>query len=708
MPDPVAAAHHHRAGLAALQSGAVNLALEPLRIAADLAPEVPRYWSNLGEALRRSGALDAAVEAFERAAGLDAGYANAWRGLGAALFGLRRIDAAQRAFEHWLDLGVDLASAHAFIGDCMRVRGQAIRAIACYRTALAIDPSHRHSLLNLPHVLLLTGAEEEALAMATAALVQWPGDGEFIISAGRCLKSLERFEEAMDHFADAWDLDASSLPLCCLIAEVWEELGDLIQADLWLARARDMDERSVDVRLRQASLLRAAEQADDALAMIAELQIEQPDNADVWLQKARTEFDAGDAEAALVCYRQLAARQPDNAAIDIAMAQVQVALGHLEAATEGFRRALVKNPRALGAIAGLASTLRAKLPANELEQLHDALQRREMPANLRAQLLMGLAMVQDGRGAHSLAAEAALESNRLQAGHGARRHRGYSPEDFDRQVDALQSVFTADRIAALRRHGNPDPRPTFIIGMPRSGTTLTEQILNAHPLILGVGERPFAQRSLLRATATKDIDAALEVFAASGPCDIAASAAWHLDKLAALAQTALPPPQRIVDKMPDNYQWAGLLHAMFPNARLIYLRRDPRDIALSNWMNLFAQIRWANDLDHIAARLIAHHRLMRHWRAVLPAGVLIEVDYEALAADPETQARRLIAALGLAWDPACLDFHRQRNLVRTASVTQVREPVYTRSVARWRPYEQVLAALIERLGAAGLLERREQ
>jgi tetratricopeptide (TPR) repeat protein len=703
MSDASAAEHQHSAGIAALQAGDMVMAVQCLRAATALAPSLPRNWSNLGEALRRSGALAEAVQAFDHCVQLDAGYAKGWRGLGAALFGLQRLDAAQSAFAQWLALGEDTASAQAFIADCQRVRGQTLRAIAGYRAALAIDHRHRHSLLNLPHVLLMTGAEEEALALAVEALAQWPDDVELLISAGCCLKTLERFEEAMDYFADAWDRDASSLSLCCLIAEVWEELGDLIQADLWLARARGMDGASVDVRLRQASLLRAAEQPDDALAMIAELLVEHPDHIDVWLQKARAEFDAGDADAALASYRVLTARQPDNVVHDIAMAHVQVALGHLDAAADGFRSALSKNPRALAAIAGLASTLRAKLQSSELESLHHALQRREMPDNVRAQLLMGLAMVQDGRGEHAAAAVAAIESNRLQAEHGQRRHRGYKPEDFDRQVDTLQEIFSVECIAALRRHGNPDPRPTFIIGMPRSGTTLTEQILNAHPVILGIGERSFAQRSLLRATASKNIDAALAVLAEHQDCDIAATAAWHLDKLQALAQSAASAPQRIVDKMPDNYLWAGFLHALFPNARLIYLRRDPRDIALSNWMNLFAQIRWANDLEHIAGRLIGHHRLMQHWRSVLPPGVLIEVDYEALAADPETQARRLIAALGLEWDPACMEFHQQRNLVRTASVTQVREPVYTRSVARWRHYAEVLAPLSERLRDAGLL-----
>ncbi len=695
----------HSAGIAALNAGGTAIAIAQLRIGTELAPGMARYWSNLGEALRRQGEFEEALRCCERSVEIDPDYAKGWRGLGAVRFALGRYDMAELAFQRWLALADDAATAHAFLADCARVRGQAGLAIERYRLALAIDPRHRHGLLNLPHVLLLTGAEEEALTIAEQACQHWPNDAEMLISRGRCLQSLERYEAAMDEFADAWELAPDSLSLCCQIAEVWEQLGELIQADLWLARAREMDAGSVDVRLRQASLLRVAEQADDALVLLAQLRVEHPDHLEIRAQQARAEFESGDAEAALLTYRALIQAQPDNAAHDIALAHVQVALGDLDAATDRFRRAIAKNARALGAVAGLATTLRAKLPEPEYRMLVASLGRPELPDNLRAQLQMGLAMVLDGRALHAQAAPAALEANRLQALHSARRHRAYQPEDFDLQVAAIQRCFSRERMQQLAASGNPDERPTFIIGMPRSGTTLTEQILNAHPEILGVGERPYALRSLLRWTHSKDPAAALEVIEQQQLAAPTEAAEWQLTRLLELAKKSAGAiaPRRIVDKMPDNYQWAGLLHTMFPNARLIHLRRDPRDVALSNWMNLFAQIRWANELDHIAHRLIAHHRLMQHWRRSLPVGVLIEIDYEKLAAQPEQEARRLIDGLGLDWHPACLQFHQQRSLVRTASVTQVREPVYTRSVERWRPYADVLAPLVARLREAGVL-----
>jgi hypothetical protein len=142
--------------------------------------------------------------------------------------------------------------------------------------------------------------------------------------------------------------------------------------------------------------------------------------------------------------------------------------------------------------------------------------------------------------------------------------------------------------------------------------------------------------------------------------------------------------------------YLGFIAALFPNAVLIHCRRDLRDVAVSCWMTNFRSIRWANEPDHIATRFAQYRRLMDHWRSVLPV-TIHEVDYEDAVADLPGVARRLVAACGLEWEPACLEFHRARRPVRTASVAQVRQPLYTHSVARWRNYERPLAGLFARL-----------
>jgi hypothetical protein len=154
---------------------------------------------------------------------------------------------------------------------------------------------------------------------------------------------------------------------------------------------------------------------------------------------------------------------------------------------------------------------------------------------------------------------------------------------------------------------------------------------------------------------------------------------------------------RIIDKMPDNYLMLGLIATLFPRACIIHTRRDERDTGLSLWLTHFKHIRWACDLRHIGERIREHRRLMDHWRSVLP-GRMLEEDYEEVVANLEPEARRMLAWCGLEWHPACLAFHTTRRVVRTASMAQVREPLYARSVQRWRHYQAYLGPLLEILG----------
>jgi hypothetical protein len=165
-----------------------------------------------------------------------------------------------------------------------------------------------------------------------------------------------------------------------------------------------------------------------------------------------------------------------------------------------------------------------------------------------------------------------------------------------------------------------------------------------------------------------------------------------LEKLRALDPAAL----RIVDKMPENYLYLGLLASLFPRARVIHCRRDLRDVAVSCWMTHFQEVRWANDPQHIASRFHEYQRMMEYWQEVLPLP-LLEVDYEETVADLEGAARKLVAWCGLAWEPACLEFHQAQRPVKTASAVQVRQPVYRTSVGKWRHYEQALVSLFTEL-----------
>jgi hypothetical protein len=230
--------------------------------------------------------------------------------------------------------------------------------------------------------------------------------------------------------------------------------------------------------------------------------------------------------------------------------------------------------------------------------------------------------------------------------------------------------------------------------MPRSGTTLTEQIIASHPDVHGAGELPD-----LMTIAQRDVAGMGAVFPNNIPAlDQAGLGAWGADYVAGLHSRA-PDAGRITDKMPANFLAIGLIHMMLPNAKIIHVNRNPVDTCLSCFMQLFSSRQeQIYDLAELGRYYVDYARLMGHWRSVLPAGAFLDVQYEDIVADQETQARRMIAFCGLDWNDACIDFHKSKRSIRTASVTQVRQPIYKSSVERWRPYEKFLGPLLDALG----------
>ena len=259
----------------------------------------------------------------------------------------------------------------------------------------------------------------------------------------------------------------------------------------------------------------------------------------------------------------------------------------------------------------------------------------------------------------------------------------YDGDVFARRVNDSIAMFTPDFFAQSRNWGEFSELPVFIVGMPRSGTSLVEQIAASHPDVFGAGE-------------LKDVGNIASSLSFGqiqrGPINDAARK--ELDHLRNLGGSSL----RMIDKMPANVEYLGLIAMLFPAARVIICRRDPRDTCLSCFFQHFeAGNLYAFDLNHCGRHHLQTDRLIAHWLKVLPLRML-QVRYEGLVADLEEQSRRIISFLGLPWNPACLSFHQTERTVLTASDWQVRQPIYTRSVGRWRNYERHLGPLFKALG----------
>jgi len=269
---------------------------------------------------------------------------------------------------------------------------------------------------------------------------------------------------------------------------------------------------------------------------------------------------------------------------------------------------------------------------------------------------------------------------------------------YDKHADTrifteIMRIFDKPAIQRLRGAGDPSRVPVFIVGMPRSGTTLVEQILASHPDVHGAGELTDMPTIMQRNIAGSEFPENLRLL------DGTRLAAWGKEYVASLRKRS-PSALRISDKLPINFMAIGLIHVMLPNAKIIHVRRDPLDTCLSCFNNLFTQdnVKWSYDLTELGTYYANYARLMEHWRDVLPSSAMLEIDYEELVKDCELQTRRLIDYCELEWNENCLEFHSNKRAVRTVSLAQVRKPVYNSSIERWRSYEKHLGPLLAVLG----------
>jgi hypothetical protein len=258
----------------------------------------------------------------------------------------------------------------------------------------------------------------------------------------------------------------------------------------------------------------------------------------------------------------------------------------------------------------------------------------------------------------------------------------YEPTKFTAYVDGIMAAIDSEFLSSMREHGSAADLPVLIIGMPRSGTSLTEQILASHPLVFGAGEVKFWDQNYA-------------VLQSAGPEARAAMLpGFARDYLARLAHPA-GGAVRVVDKLPANFLYAGFIHAALPRARIIHMQRHPLDTCLSIYFQNFLSMGpHSHDLDHLAHYYGEYLRIMRHWRAILPKSALLEVPYEGLIEDQEGWSRKMVEFIGLPWDPRCLEFHRTERVVLTASKWQVRQKIHAASAGRFRHYEKFLGPLL--------------
>ena len=541
--------------------------------------------------------------------------------------------------------------------------------------------------------LAQAGKLAEALPYLDRANRAAPTDVALLHAVASVLQSKGRAADAVSRYRHAASLLPENIEVLSGWARAFLLAGEYGQALPLLERALMLDPGYADAGGLLGTLLWEADDADLVCNLLQPLVSRHPLHASLLSQYGHALVAAERMQEAQTAYERYRTLRPDDPVVCVEMGRLAASRGDSAAALEYFRMALAIDARHAPALWGIAQSGNGQLDPPTLARVQE-LAASEPDAVHSSVLHDVLSRHHDRAGEFALAAEHAGRMNALQAELVPAQKR-YSDRQHALEVDVAIRSYIPQLFQRLENAGSTQRRPVFIIGLPRSGTTLLERMLAAHPSIIGVGEQSFARTSFQRA-----------LFESGGmigmlaPSAVAAAAGWHLHMLEdRLQRLAIPRDgERIVDKLPDNYLLAGWLRIAFPNAAIIHCLRDPRDVALSCWQTQFAKIRWCFELEHIAHRIEQHRRLLRHWRATI-GDHLTEIRYERLVADPETELRRALAAIGLEWHADVLGFAERKGVVRSASQQQVRQPLHARSVGRWRHYKEALQPILPRLNA---------
>ena len=680
-------------GVVAHQKGDHRRAIELINRAISLNAHEPAFHANVAEAYRAIGLYQQAALSCQTALQLEPNSPGAVNNLGLTWQALGRFEDAISQFETAIRMQPSFALAHNNLGTVLRHAGRTDEALDYFQQATQFDPNLAAAHSNLGQLLLERYQRQESLHHCLEAVRLQPYFPEAQNNLGNVFRELGRLKESQACYMEALRLNPGLALTCNNLGQSFQEQGDLETSLEWYRRGLSIDPGSARIHCNLGSLFQEREQYEIAIQHFDRALQLDPLFAEAYHGRGSIIHEQGDILSAKSHFREALRLRPNFAPAHCSMGTVHEESGDLDLAERSFREALLLDPDHSGAHAQLATLLRGRLLDSDLAASRQLAANPDLTDGKRSAIFFGLAHVDDARKDYLTAAEELRIANSLSLSDRTRRGQRYDPVLHDQFVDGLIETYTPAYFERVSGSGVASERPVFIIGLPRSGTTLTEQILASHPQVFGAGELGWAGSTFAKLPQIMSSDApdwkCAGMIAEPFISDLARQL---LDRLSQLD----PLSQRIVDKMPDNYLYVGLIATLFPRARIIHCRRDLRDIAVSCWMTNFRQIRWANDQEHIAARFRAYHRLMQHWNQTLPTQIL-DVDYEETVSDVEGTARRLVSWLGLDWDPACAAFHENRRPVRTASVTQVRQPIYGSSVARWKHYESALSELFKSL-----------
>jgi len=585
-------------------------------------------------------------------------------------------------------------------------------------TRLMSDFSRAHE--GLAEALIMQGKLGEALASLERAAELEPGSASIRMKKAKVLTALGRDDDATQEFEASFKLTPHREELVRGLG--LQRMGNLQEAEKIYRDVLLRDPENVDALRLLAGIAMRAKQWGDAEAMLERALEFAPDFFQGWMDLGLARQEQDKTDAALEAFARVARLEPNRPNGFAASGTTSAMAGRHERAIEYFEIAIEKDPHHAGALSGLGHVLKTvgrqedaiaryrecvrhnpshgeswwslanlKTFRFEPEEVDTMLEQLEDPAlsdEVRTNFEFALGKAFEDAEEYDRAFEHYAKGNENR-----RQRENYDPVQTADVHDQFINTFTREFIESRGETGDPSPAPIFIVGLPRSGSTLIEQILASHPDVEGTHELPDLGR-VARSIGIQreDKKSYPGVVPELGDDELAALGADYLGRTRKHRPEGTP---YFTDKLPNNFVHVGFMHLVLPNAKIIDARRHPLDSCLGSFKQLFARGQpFTYDQFEVAEFYLQYRRLMDHWNEVLP-GKVLAVQYEDVVDDLETQVRRILEYCGLPWNDACLRFYESDRAVKTASSEQVRKPIYSSSRHLWRNYEQHLAPMIE-------------
>jgi tetratricopeptide (TPR) repeat protein len=652
--------------------------------------EQPRHFPSrhlLALICAQRGNPDDALLELNAALDIDPGAAFAYYNRGIILQTLNRFSAALASYEAAIALKPDYAEAFCNRGNTLAELKRLDESLASFDRAIALKPRYGQALANRATVLERVGRSEEARASLESAIACEPHFAEAHYNLANILRQQGELEQAVAHYERALVIMPNFAEAHNNLGVALSDAGKLEQAVTRYERALAIMPDFAEAHFNLANALREQGELDDAVTHYERALVLMPKFAAAHCNLGVALKEQGKLAAAVAQFEHALLVKTDYAEAHGNLAAVLLELGHMTAAKRAIERAIDLDPKAPAHYYGLSQVRRFAAGDPWFAAMEDlAREPLSLPNDGSVKLHFALGKAYADIGRHQTSFDHFLAGNALK-----RSAIVYDEAATLAMFHDIRNLFTPERMGALQGFGQRSDVPIFILGMPRSGTTLVEQILASHPQVFGGGELELLPRLVARRGDRSGVE--VEV---AGLC---AATVHHLatEYLAGLRRLA-PAATRITDKMPANFALVGFIHLALPEARIIHVRRNPIDTCVSCFSTLFTRGHpYTYDLAELGRYYRAYQAMMAHWQKTLPSGTILDVQYEDVVADINAQARRMLEHCGLPWDDVCLAFYETQRTVSTASAAQVRRPVYDTSVGRWRAYRGSLQPLLQEL-----------